>query len=109
MTTPWRNRLHFGDNLPILRDSVPDESVDLVYLDPPFNSNATYNVLFRENDSSESDPHCPAHSPSLWRRPESIAWPERPQLPYAMLSAAKNLELGCNAERLCGTLAVTNR
>ena len=58
MTTPttpiWHNRLHFGDNLPILRDSVPDESVDLVYLDPPFNSNATYNVLFRENDSSES-------------------------------------------------------
>ena len=54
MTTPWHNRLHFGDNLPILRDGVPDESVDLVYLDPPFNSNATYNVLFRENDSSES-------------------------------------------------------
>ena len=33
---------------------MPDEFVDLVYLDPPFNSNATYNVLFRENDSSES-------------------------------------------------------
>ncbi len=43
-----------GDNLPILREQLPDESVDLVYLDPPFNSNATYNVLFRENDSSES-------------------------------------------------------
>ena len=41
MTTPWQNQLHFGDNLPILRDGVPDESVDLVYLDPPFNSNAT--------------------------------------------------------------------
>ena len=53
-TTPWTNQLHFGDNLPILRDGIPDESVDLVYLDPPFNSNATYNVLFRENDSSES-------------------------------------------------------
>ena len=54
MTTNWYNQLHFGDNLPILRDSIPDESVDLIYLDPPFNSNATYNVLFRENDSSES-------------------------------------------------------
>ncbi len=56
MTTPtdWRNRLHFGDNLPIMREHVPDESVDLIYLDPPFNSNATYNVLFREHDSSES-------------------------------------------------------
>ena len=51
---PWRNKLHFGDNLPILRGNIPDESVDLIYLDPPFNSNATYNVLFREHDSSES-------------------------------------------------------
>ena len=56
MTTqnPWQNKLHFGDNLHILREHLPDESVDLVYLDPPFNSNAMYNVLFRENDSSES-------------------------------------------------------
>ncbi len=52
--TPHTNKLHFGDNLPILRDHIPDESVDLIYLDPPFNSNATYNVLFREHDSSES-------------------------------------------------------
>lgn len=33
--TPWRNRLFFGDNLEILRDYIPPESVDLVYLDPP--------------------------------------------------------------------------
>ena len=44
----WKNKLFFGDNLDILREHVPDESVDLIYLDPPFNSNATYNVLFRE-------------------------------------------------------------
>ncbi len=42
------NALYYGDNLEILRAYVPDESVDLVYLDPPFNSNASYNVLFRE-------------------------------------------------------------
>jgi site-specific DNA-methyltransferase (adenine-specific) len=44
------NRLFFGDNLGWLRDTkeFPDASVDLVYLDPPFNSNADYNVLFRE-------------------------------------------------------------
>lgn len=41
------SKLYYGDNLAILRDHIPDESVDLVYLDPPFNSNATYNVLFR--------------------------------------------------------------
>ncbi len=51
-TTP--NRLYFGDNLDILRQHVADESVDLIYLDPPFNSNATYNVLFRERSGEES-------------------------------------------------------
>lgn len=41
------NKLYFGDNLDILREYVADESVDLVYLDPPFNSRAQYNVLFQ--------------------------------------------------------------
>ena len=50
----WKNTLYFGDNLDILREHVPDESVDLIYLDPPFNSNATYNVLFREASGESS-------------------------------------------------------
>ena len=55
MTSPdWTNALYFGDNLSILREHIPDESVDLIYLDPPFNSNATYNVLFREKSGEES-------------------------------------------------------
>ena len=48
------NTLYYGDNLEIMRQYVPDESVDLVYLDPPFNSNATYNVLFKEGTGEES-------------------------------------------------------
>ena len=48
------NNLYFGDNLDILREYVDDESVDLIYLDPPFNSNASYNVLFRERSGEES-------------------------------------------------------
>ena len=48
------NALYYGDNLAVLREHVPDESVDLVYLDPPFNSNASYNVLFREKSGEES-------------------------------------------------------
>jgi hypothetical protein len=50
------NRLFFGDNLGWLRDTkeFPDASVDLVYLDPPFNSNADYNVLFREASGEAS-------------------------------------------------------
>jgi site-specific DNA-methyltransferase (adenine-specific) len=49
-----KNRLYFGDNLKILREYVPDASVDLIYLDPPFNSSATYNVLFKEKSGEES-------------------------------------------------------
>ena len=46
--------LYYGDNLEILRNEVADESVDLIYLDPPFNSNASYNVLFKAPDGHES-------------------------------------------------------
>lgn len=49
------NTLYFGDNLDVLREYIPDESVDLIYLDPPFNSQARYNVLFQSpKDDSES-------------------------------------------------------
>lgn len=48
------NHLYYGDNLAVLRDSIRDESVDLIYLDPPFNSNASYNVLFRGPDGAGS-------------------------------------------------------
>ena len=49
-----KNLLYYGDNLDILRRYVKDETVDLVYLDPPFNSNTNYNVLFAEKDGSKS-------------------------------------------------------
>ncbi len=48
------NTLYYGDNLDVLRQHIADESIDLIYLDPPFNSNATYNVLFGEQDGSQS-------------------------------------------------------
>jgi len=48
------NALYYGDNLEILRKYIPDGSVDLIYLDPPFNSNATYNVLFKEPSGESS-------------------------------------------------------
>ena len=49
------NTLYYGDNLNILRDYIKDESVDLIYLDPPFNSNRNYNVLFKNEAGSESE------------------------------------------------------
>jgi DNA modification methylase len=48
------NLLYYGDNLDVLRRHVKDETVDLVYLDPPFNSNANYNVLFAEHGTSSA-------------------------------------------------------
>jgi DNA modification methylase len=49
-----RNTLFYGDNLTILREHIADGSVDLVYLDPPFNSNANYNVLFKAPGGEQS-------------------------------------------------------
>lgn len=48
------NVLYYGDNLDVLRRHILDESVDLVYLDPPFNSNASYNVLFAEHGTQSA-------------------------------------------------------
>ena len=49
------NALYYGDNLAVLRESIASESVDLVYLDPPFNSQANYNVLFKGPSGKSSD------------------------------------------------------
>ncbi len=49
------NKLYYGDNLAILREYVPDESVDLIYLDPPFNSNRNYNIIFKDESGQSSD------------------------------------------------------
>jgi site-specific DNA-methyltransferase (adenine-specific) len=49
------NALYYGDNLAILRDFIPDDSVDLVYLDPPFNSNRDYNLIFKDESGAKSD------------------------------------------------------
>ncbi len=48
------NLLYYGDNLDVMRRHIKDETVDLVYLDPPFNSNTNYNVLFAEKDGSNA-------------------------------------------------------
>ena len=48
------NCLYYGDNLDILRRYIKDESVDLIYLDPPFNSKANYNMLFKEHNGEQS-------------------------------------------------------
>lgn len=49
------NTLYYGDNLDILRKHIPENSIDLVYLDPPFNSQANYNILFKEPTGEPSE------------------------------------------------------
>lgn len=76
--------LYWGDNLDILRNYVASESVDLIYLDPPFNSNRNYNVLFRENGKSESDAQIQAFT-DTWH------WSEQAELAYAELVEANHV------------------
>ena len=66
------NLLYYGDNLDVLRRHIADESVDLTYLDPPFNSNATYNVLFAEQNGSRAAAQIKAFG-DTWQWDEAAA------------------------------------
>ena len=77
------NRLYYGDNLPVLRGEIADASVDLVYLDPPFNSNATYNLLFRAPTGQKSEAQIEAFEDSWhWAEPAARAYDEVLHAPY---------------------------
>ncbi len=88
MAEPPGNILYYGDNLDVLRQHVPDESVDLVYLDPPFNSNATYNVLFAEQSGEGSASQIKAFE-DTWR------WDQ-----VAAAAYAQTVEAGGEASRM---------
>lgn len=71
------NTLYYGDNLDILRRYVADESVDLIYLDPPFNSNATYNVLFSERNGTKASAQIEAFEDTwTWDQSSALAYQE---------------------------------
>jgi len=55
------NALYYGDNLDILREYVLDGSIDLVYLDPPFNSNRDYDVILKDESGRNSDAQAGSH------------------------------------------------
>jgi len=79
------NRLFFGDNLGWLRDTkeFPDESADLVYLDPPFNSKRDYNLLFKSPKGHESEALITAFEDS-WH------WGEQAEREFAELVHSPN-------------------
>lgn len=68
------DRLYFGDNLDILKQYIKDETVDLVYLDPPFNSNATYNVLFGERGTMSEAQAEAFRDTWTWDQPAVLAY-----------------------------------
>lgn len=72
------NRLYFGDNLDVLRDAergIDNESIDLVYLDPPFNSQANYNVLFKARSGHASEAQAEAFRDTwIWDTPAERAF-----------------------------------
>lgn len=71
------NKLFFGDNLSVLKHYIRDETVDLIYLDPPFNSNANYNVLFREGGGRDSAAQAEAFQDTWeWGEAAAIAFDE---------------------------------
>jgi len=71
------NALYYGDNLDVLRESIASKSVDLVYLDPPFNSNASYNVLFRSPAGAGSQAQIEAFEDTWhWGREAETAFSE---------------------------------
>ena len=69
------NRLYYGDNLEVLRKYIPDESIDLIYLDPPFNSQANYNILYKEQNGTQSASQIKAFS-DFWH------WDQEAQSTY---------------------------
>ena len=66
------NTLYYGDNLDVLRRCIADESVDLVYLDPPFKSDQNYNVLFAERDGTQAAAQIKAFK-DTWRWDQAAA------------------------------------
>ena len=66
------SKLYYGDNLSVLRESIASESVDLIYFDPPFNSNASYNVLFKAPSGEQSQAQIEAFE-DTWHWNESAA------------------------------------
>lgn len=86
------NALHYGDNLDVLRGFAP-ESVDLVYLDPPFNSNANYNVLFKSPQGQESQAQIEAFE-DTWH------WGEQAEGEYRELLRQENTDVAQMMEAL---------
>jgi DNA modification methylase len=80
------NKLYFGDCLDIIRQHIDKESVDLIYLDPPFNSKRDYNLLFKSPKGHESEAQITAFD-DTWH------WGEQAEGEYSLLLSQANTQL----------------
>jgi Adenine specific DNA methylase Mod len=79
------NKLYYGDNLTVLKNTIDDESVDLIYLDPPFNSQASYNVLFRSTSGEKSQAQIEAFG-DTWH------WGDEAELAFDGVMSSQNAD-----------------
>lgn len=84
------NQLHYGDNLNVLRDSLADESVDLIYLDPPFNSARDYNILF---SSTEGKSKGEASEAQITAFEDSWQWGEQAEREFSEVVRGTNTQV----------------
>lgn len=79
--------LYYGENLQVLREHIGNESIDLIYIDPPFNSKATYNLLFKSPDTKEQSQSQITAFDDTWH------WGKEAQLEYAEIVNSTNTNL----------------
>ncbi len=89
------NHLYYGDNLQVLREHIATESVDLIYLDPPFNSQATYNVLFRSPKGEQSQAQIEAFE-------DTWTWNNSAEQAFDEVMQSGNTDARRDAARPCG-------
>ncbi len=87
------NQLYFGDNLHVLREHIKDESIDLIYLDPPFNSKRDYNLLFKTPKGHQSDAQITAFEDS-WH------WGEQAESEFSVILHQSNTGVAAMMEAL---------
>ncbi len=84
------NALYYGDNLEVLRKHIGDETIDLVYLDPPFNSNRDYNLLFKEQSGEPAQAQIKAFT-------DTRQWSEHAMLLVYLIASRASAGIACMA------------